>query len=164
MTNQQAIPFAPAPPSGYWTLHLDTQALRAKYRARGEERAIDEFLLKVDKATDLIAEKNPDPRARAEGYRNRPPNIWAEQYMTMTEDAVEDWADWEKIAPQDVNTREAVIEQVEVLLNEAGVDLRDETLQQPAKKIERLLSEPAPMLALPAAGETSGAEPQEAYS
>lgn len=138
MTNQQE-PFAPAPPPFYWTLHLDTAAKRARARDRGETRAVDEFIAKVDKTADLIARRNPDPAKRAEGYRNKPPQLWAEQFLYFVEDCAEDWADWEKIAPGDQNVREEIVQQIEVLLNEAGIDLTDDSLHTASAKIERFL-------------------------
>lgn len=141
MTNQQQEPFAPAPPQFYWTLHLETAAQRAKARDRGETRAVDEFIAKVNKAADLIARKNPDPKKRAEGYRNKPASLWAEQFIYFAEDCAEDWADWEKIAPEDENLRAEIVQQIEALLGEAGIDLRDEDIHSAAAKMERYLAD-----------------------
>jgi hypothetical protein len=167
VTNQQqAEPFAPAPPRFYWTLHLESAAQRARARDRGETRAVDEFIATVNKAADLIARLNPDPEIRAEGYRNKPANLWAEQFMYFVEDCAEDWADWEKIAPQDENLREEMIMQIEALLAEAGIDLRDDDIHKSSAKLERFLADaestqsptPAqPPAALPAPRGSSGA-------
>lgn len=144
MTNANSNePLAPAPPSGYWTLHLDSIAQRAKARARGEERAVDEFILKVNKASDLIARKNPNPAMRAEGYRNKPAELWAEQFIYFPYDVEEDWRDWERIAPQDQNLRDLRVAEIEELLGLAGVDLRDEDIHSAAAKMERYLAAPA---------------------
>ncbi len=139
MTNQ-AEPFAPAPPQFYWTLHLKSAAERAKARDRGETRAVDEFILKVDKAADLVARKNPDPKRRAEGYRNKPATDWAEQFLYMVKDCAEDWADWEKIAPEDEHLRDEIVQQIEALLGEAGIDLKDDDVQSSSAKMERYLA------------------------
>jgi hypothetical protein len=141
VTNQQEEPFAPAPPQFYWTLHLETAAQRAKARDRGETRAVDEFISKVNKTADLVARKNPDPEKRAEGYRNKPATVWAEQFMYFVEDCADDWADWEKIAPQDQNLREVIIDQIEALLAEAGIDLRDDNVHTASARLERFLED-----------------------
>lgn len=168
MTQQE--PFAPPPPRFYWTLHLETAAQRAKARDRGETRAVDEFIATVNKTADLVARKNPDPEKRAEGYRNKPASLWAEQFMYFVEDCAEDWADWEKIAPQDEHTREEVIGQIEALLAQAGIDLRNEDIHSGSAKLERFLADAAtappanpapaqPPAALPSPRSDSGGGP-----
>lgn len=125
MTNAEE-PFAPAPPLGYWTEHLDSRALRSKARNRGELRAVDEFILKVNAAADVIAKPHPDPRVRAEGYRNKPVELWAEQYIFERDDFMHDWADWERIDPGHLNLQAVTMEQIEAKLGEAGVELEDD--------------------------------------
>lgn len=170
MTNQALgpIPFAPPPPRFYWTLHLETAAERSRARDRGETRAVDEFITEVNKAADLTARKNPDPKVRAEGYRNKPASLWAEQFLYFVEDCAEDWLDWEKIAPADEHLREEVVYQIEVLLHNAGIDLQDPNIHSASAKMERFLADAQqpndstptqPVAALPAPRDRGGTSP-----
>lgn len=155
MTNQQQEPFAPAPPGGYWKLYLPSAAKRAKAQNDGENRAVDEFIETVNRTADLIAPLNPNRAMRAEGYRNKPATLWAEQFLSFPKDAAEDWADWERVGPGDENLRDEIVSQVEAILAEAGVDFEVDTQDTANAKLEAHLA----ATAAPVRGTSQSAPP-----
>jgi hypothetical protein len=111
----QPPPFAPAPPRGYWLLHLTAQEQKNAV-TRGTTRAAKRFVEQVKFGVDKLVRREPNSAVRLETYRAKPQDLWFEQRAKFP-DVGEWWdfrhcmEDWMRLAPVDP-VRDAVVEYI----------------------------------------------------
>jgi hypothetical protein len=156
MANDYTPPeFTPAPPPGYWYLHLNS-ADQAKASKAARTRVAHEFADQVQKGVEVLTRQETDTEKIVEGLRKKPVQLWVGQRVYFPRMFEKRWAQWERLddTPEGRRLRDAIIGQIQ---EEADALERQLLLQEAQQRVA-----PPVMATAPAATQGApGGNPNE---